>query len=96
MTSFAFLGDDLATTELEENLTIDITKLWEQQTGEDIGQNLYNCIQEILKLIKNVTKATLIGFAPAALFLLSQHYLAGKTKELWYQEKYESKPMRIY
>jgi len=95
-TSFALLNKEITKNESKEDLTVDINKFWELQTANDTEHKLYYSVQEILKHITNSTKTTLMGPAPAVLFLLTQHYLAGKAKELWYQEGSNSKPVRIY
>jgi hypothetical protein len=94
--SFSHLNRETIPTETKETLTVNISNLWEQQTASDLEQKIYDTVQEILKQLTKATKTTLLGNAPAILFLLSQHYLAGKVKELWYQEDQNSRPMRIY
>ncbi len=95
-TAFALLNKEAVIAGSTASLHIDIKALWEKQIASNPEQRLYNCVQDILKQLKTATKTTLVGKEPAVLFLLAQHYLSGKTKELWYQEDANSKPVRIY
>jgi hypothetical protein len=76
-------------------LAIDIEAIWKEIGKEDDFESIKKSLNEIKKLIKPSMVTTLIGKAPALLFLLTQHLLYGKTGEIWYQENSTSVPIRI-
>jgi len=76
-------------------LAIDIEAIWKEIGKEDNFESIKKSLNEIKKLIKPSMVTTLIGKAPALLFLLTQHLLYGKTGEIWYQENSTSVPIRI-
>lgn len=77
-------------------LVIDLEGVWKKFGAEE---NNLDAISEVLrgvaKSIKPAMITTLVGKAPALLFLLTQHLLYGKTGEIWYQENRISSPIRI-
>jgi hypothetical protein len=69
-------------------LTIDLGTIWKKtDTKDDALRTIKDALQETEKLTKPAVVTTLVGKAPALLFLLVQHSLYGKTGEIWYQEK---------
>ena len=82
--------------EFAPELTIDIGAIWKKEDAEgDDLKAVKKSLREIEKQIKPTMITTLIGRAPALLFLLVQHLLYGKTGEIWYQENATSNPMPI-
>ncbi|GIW69416.1 MAG: hypothetical protein KatS3mg101_0163 [Patescibacteria group bacterium] len=96
ITSFSILNKEIPEGKSEQDIRINIQEIWERETSEDVLQKLYICLKNILKQSPETTKTTLIGKEPVVLFLLTQHILATRTKELWYQSDLDSKPVRIY
>jgi hypothetical protein len=76
-------------------LVIDLEAIWKETGKEDDFEAIKKSLHTIKKLIKPSMVTTLIGKAPALLFLLTQHLLYGKTGEIWYQESSTSIPIRI-
>ena len=77
-------------------LTINLEAVW-KKTGaaEDNPAVIESASAEVEKLTRPAMTTTLVGEAPALLFLLAQHSLYGKTGEIWYQEKATSVPVRV-
>jgi len=76
-------------------LVIDLEAIWKETGKEDDFEAIKKSLHTIKKIIKPSMVTTLIGKAPALLFLLTQHLLYGKTGEIWYQESSTSIPIRI-
>lgn len=77
-------------------LNIDLESIWKKVgVKEDNLKAIRSVLDEIKKLIHPTIITTLIGKAPALLFLLTQHLLYGKSGEIWYQEKLASTPIKI-
>ena len=96
ITSLSILNKEIPEGKSEQDIRINIQEIWERETSEDVVQKLYICLKNILKQSPETTKTTLIGKEPVVLFLLTQHILTTRTKELWYQSEIDSKPVRIY
>jgi hypothetical protein len=77
-------------------LVIELGKIWEKTSAkeEDLGA-IKAALEEVNKSIKPTMVTTLIGKAPALLFLLTQHLLYGRTGEIWYGESAGSPAIRI-
>ena len=76
-------------------LVIDLEAIWKETGKEDDFEAIKKSLHTIKKITKPSMVTTLIGKAPALLFLLTQHLLYGKTGEIWYQESSTSIPIRI-
>jgi len=81
--------------EFTPELVINLGAIWKEIGKENDLEAIKNALQEVEKLLKPSMVTTLIGKAPALLFLLTQHLLYGKTGEIWYQESSTSIPIRI-
>ena len=82
--------------EFVPELIIDIGAIWKKRRAkEEDLKAIENALGEIEKQIRPAMITTLIGKAPALLFLLVQHLLYGKTGEIWYQENAASNPIPI-
>jgi hypothetical protein len=96
ITSLSMLNKEVAEGESDQDIKINVQEIWEKETAKDVKQRLYTCLKIILKQAFKTNKTILIGKEPTVLFLLTQHILATRTKELWYQSDFNSKPVRIY
>ena len=76
-------------------LSINLEDIWKTTKGKDDLETIKKALKEIEKLIKPAMVTTLVGKAPALLFLLTQHLLYGETGEIWYQENKASPSVRI-
>jgi len=77
-------------------LIIDLEAIWKKANEEENDlEAIKNALQKVEKLLKPSMVTTLIGKAPALLFLLTQHLLYGKTAEIWYQESLAHTAIRI-
>lgn len=79
-------------------LIINLDDIWEKThpKEKDDLEAVRNSLEKTEKVIRPAEVTTLIGNkAPALLFLLTQHLLYGKTREIWYQESLTSKPIKI-
>lgn len=96
ITSLSILNKEIPVKESDKEIKINIQDVYENETSEDDVQKLYSCLRVILEQSFKTNKTTLVGKVPAVLFLLTQHILSTRTKELWYQSDLDSKPVRIY
>ena len=80
---------------LEKHQTIDVEKIWKSTDGSEFLDHLEKAWKELKKEIYPAEKITLQGIAPTVLFLLAEHGLWGKSKEIWYQQSMSSKPILI-
>jgi hypothetical protein len=79
-----------------QELVIDLEAIWKKANAEENDlEAIKSALQEVEKLLKPSMVTTLIGKAPALLFLLTQHLLYSKTGEIWYQENSASVPIKI-
>jgi hypothetical protein len=96
ITSLTILNKESPTKKSDKEVNINIQEVWERETSKDVVKKLYFCLKEILKQAFETNKTTLIGKEPAVLFLLAQHSLYTRTKELWYQTELGTESVRIY
>jgi hypothetical protein len=79
-----------------QELVIDLEAIWKKTNAEENDlEAIKNALQEVEKLLKPSMVTTLIGKAPALLFLLTQHLLYSKTGEIWYQENLTHTAIKI-
>jgi hypothetical protein len=78
-------------------LILNLENIWKETEagGDDDLSAIKKALEKIENQIKPAMVTTLVGKAPALLFLLTQHLLHGKTGEIWYQESLSSKPVKI-
>jgi len=77
-------------------LIVNLEAFWQKDNArEDDLKSIQKVFKAVEKFIKPSLVATLVGKAPALLFLLTQHLLYGKTGEIWYQESTNSAPTKI-
>lgn len=84
------------TAEFIPELVVDLESIWKKfGVEEDNSDAISKALREAAKSIKPAMITTLVGKAPALLFLLVQHMLYGKTAEIWYQESVTGKPINV-
>ena len=76
-------------------LTLNLEEIWREAKNDDFFKTLEKAIKKVQKSVKPAMITTVVGKAPALLFLLTQHGLRGKTGEIWYQENLSSVPEKI-
>lgn len=81
--------------EFVQELVIGIEEIWAETKNDDYFKTIENTLKKINSMTMPSMITTLVGKAPALLFLLAQHKLQGKTGEIWYQENLVSAPVRI-
>lgn len=76
-------------------LTLNLEEFWNQDKHDDYFSVLKSALKSTLNSVRPAMVATLVGKAPALLFLLVQHQLHGKTGEIWHQDSPSATSTRI-